>query len=323
MNRNNKTSSLTEAAVITGILVIISYLSTLIPIIVFFYPTPVIILAKRKGIKYAALSLLAACAIITILQGISIGITYFILYSPFSLALAYGVYRDEDANKTILYGSAAYMTSFVVLILLLNTVMGVNFVEQLKTMSQEGYNLMEQMLFNIPEGFNSERIEETLKMVEDYRTVSDFLLSNLFPALIITTSVISSYINYLVARRFARRFSITIKKHEGLSLFTFPRTFMVAMAGMLLVSYLLGMLKFNVGVIQLNLFYIIFIAMVIQGLAVIKFFLEKRFLNRSVQVLIIFMLLYMAFLFAGVINIIVITGLLDLAINLRKLNRAV
>ena len=117
MNRNNKTSSITEAAMIAGILVIIAFLSSFISMATLFYPTPAIILAKRRGIKYTGLSLLAADIIISILLGATTGFMYFILYTPFSLALAYGAYRDESANKTLLYGTAAYMISFVVLIL--------------------------------------------------------------------------------------------------------------------------------------------------------------------------------------------------------------
>jgi len=50
MNRNNKTSSITEAAMIAGILVIIAFLSSFISMATLFYPTPAIILAKRRGI---------------------------------------------------------------------------------------------------------------------------------------------------------------------------------------------------------------------------------------------------------------------------------
>lgn len=40
MNRNPKTSNITEAAMITGMLVIIAYLSSFITIVMFFIPLP-------------------------------------------------------------------------------------------------------------------------------------------------------------------------------------------------------------------------------------------------------------------------------------------
>lgn len=322
MNRNTKTQNLTEAAMITGILVIIAFISSFISIVMFFYPTPAIILAKRRGIKYSALALLAADLIITILLGVTTGFIYLILYTPFSLALAYGVYRDEKANKTLLYGAAAYMVSFVLLILATDAIMGVNFVEQLKTAYQEGYAMTENMISNMPAGLNPEQMDEALKQVETFREASDFILSNLFPAMVVMISLIASYLNYLVAEKFARRFSININKHVRLSQFTFPRTFMIAMAALLLISYLFALMKFNVGVIQLNLFNLVFLAMVLQGFAVIKFFLEKSQMTKAVKTLAMFMIVYMMLIYGGMILMIALAGLVDLSIDLRKLNKA-
>lgn len=323
MNRNTKTSNLTEAAMITGILVIIAFLSSFISIVMFFYPTPAIILAKRRGIKYSALALLAADIIITILLGVATGFIYLILYTPFSLALAYGVYRDEKANKTLLYGAAAYMVSFVLLILLADAFMGINFVEQLKTMYEEGYEMTERMISNVPAGINAEQIDDALKQLGTFRETSDFILSNLFPAMVVMVSLMASYINYLVAEKFAKRFSININKHVRLSHFTFPKSFMIAMAALLLISYLFAALKINVGVIQLNLFNLVFLAMVLQGFAVIKFFLEKSQMTKSFKTLAMFMVIYMTLIYGGMILMIALAGLVDLSIDLRKLNKAV
>lgn len=91
MNRNPKTSNITEAAMITGMLVIIAYLSSFITIVMFFYPTPAIILGKRKGLKYSALALTASDLIISMLLGLQTGLIFFLLYTPFALALTYGV----------------------------------------------------------------------------------------------------------------------------------------------------------------------------------------------------------------------------------------
>ena len=198
MNRNNKTSSITEAAMIAGILVIIASLSSFISIATLFYPTPAIILAKRKGIKYTALSLLAADIIISILLGATTGFMYFILYTPFSLALAYGAYRDESANKTLIYGTAAYMISFVVLILSMDAFMGVNFVDQLKNTYMESYTMAEEMLSNLPQGASSQDVDKAMENMKVFMDTSNYIISNLFPAMVVMVSVIDSYVNYLL-----------------------------------------------------------------------------------------------------------------------------
>lgn len=316
MNRNFKTSSITESAMITGILVILAYLSNFFSIVMFFYPTPAIILAKRKGIKYAILSLIASDILVSMLLGIQTGMIFLILYTPLAVALAYGVCKDEDANKTILYGSAAYMVSFVALILFMNAIMGINFIQQMTEMYDESINIMKEMVSNMPAGTNSANTEQMIKTFDELGTTMNFIITNVFPAILVVASVVTSYVNYLVASKFARRFSISIRQHEGLSHFSFPRTFMVAMAGLLVLSFVLNFFKINVNLIQVNLFMIVYAAMFFQGFAVLKFFLMKSSINKTLRTIILAMVIFMSPGFAQILSVI---GLVDLAIDLRKI----
>ena len=320
MNRNLKTSSITEAAMITGILVIIAYLSSFFTIFMFFYPTPAIILGKRKGLKYAVLALIASDIIISMLLGIQTGLTFFIMYTPLAIALAYGVSSDEDANKTILFGSAAYMISFVVFILFLNALMGINFIERIAEMYDQSFEMTKDFFSNVPADLRTEQMEEAIKSIEQTAPIMNYIVSNIFPAIMIVASVATSYINYLVASKFARRFSINVKPHEGISYFSFPRNFMIAMAGLLLLSYLLTSLNINVEIIQLNLFTIVFMAMLLQGFSVLKFFIDKSSLGKIVRTILLVMIVVMSLNFSVFYAII---GLIDLTVNLRKINRAV
>ncbi|MFA9423719.1 MAG: DUF2232 domain-containing protein [Sedimentibacter sp.] len=316
MNRNFKTSSITEAAMITGILVIIAYLSSFFSLVMFFFPTPAIILAKRKGLKYASLALIASDILVSMLLGVQTGLIFLILYTPLAIALAYGICNEEDVNKTILFGSAAYMISFVVLILLLNAIMGVNFVQQLSDAYNESIVMMKDMLANMPGGLNGANVQEMITSFDEMGTMMTYVITNVFPAIMIVTSVITSYINYIVASKFAKRFNINIKQPEGLSRFSFPKTFMVAMAGMLLLSFLLSILKINIEIIQLNLFMVVFAAMFFQGFAVLKFYLEKSNMSKFFRRMILVMVLFMS---AGLSQVLAVIGLIDLAIDLRKL----
>lgn len=319
MNRNLKTSSITESAMITGILVIIAYLSSFISILMFFYPTPAIILGKRKGLKYAALALIASDIIISMLLGLQTGLMFLIMYTPLALALTYGVCNDEDANKTILFGSAAYMISFVVFILALNAIMGINFVEQLAEMYEESFQMTKGFFESVPEGARSEQMEQAIKSIEETAPMMNFIVTNVFPAIMIVASVITSYVNYFVASRFARRFSLNVRQHEGISYFSFPRNFMIAMAGLLLLSFLLSSLNIDIGIIQLNLFTIVFMAMLLQGFAVLKFYIDKSKMGKVVRVVMLLMVVMMSLQFSVFYAIL---GLIDLTVNLRKIKRA-
>ncbi|MPN05744.1 hypothetical protein SDC9_152997 [bioreactor metagenome] len=150
------------------------------------------------------------------------------------------------------------------------------------------------------------------------------MISMIFPAMLIISSVITSYVNYIFASKFANRFKIKIKEHEGLGYFSFPRTFMVAMAVMLLISYMLSVLKINVNAIQLNLFIIMYFAMYLQGIAVIKMYLINRRISKSMQNFLTIMVVFMSlFVYAGATVLIALLGLVDLTVDLRKLNKIV
>lgn len=320
MNRNLKTSSITEAAMITGILVVIAYLSSFVSILMFFYPTPAIILGKRKGLKYASLALIASDLIISMLLGVQTGLMFLILYTPLAIALTYGVCNDEDANKTILFGSAAYMISFVIFILALNTIMGINFIDRLAEMYDQSFEMTRGFFESVPEGARSESMEQAIRNLEETAPIMNYMVTNVFPAIMIVASVLTSYINYFVASRFARRFSLNVKDHEGISYFSFPRNFMIAMAGLLLLSFLLSRLNINIGVIQLNLFTIVFMAMLLQGFAVLKFFVDSSKMGKFIRTLMLAMIIMMSVQFSVFYAIL---GLVDLTVNLRRIKRAV
>ena len=164
-------------------------------------------------------------------------------------------------------------------------------------------------------------MEQAIKNIEQtVAPLMNYIITNVFPAIMIVASVTTSYINYIVASKFAKRFSINVKQHEGIGYFTFPKNFMIAMAGLLLLSFLLNALNINVGIIQLNLFTIIFMAMMLQGFAVLKFFVDKSGLGKFVRTIILVMIVLMSLNFSFIY---VIIGLVDLTINLRKINRAV
>lgn len=320
MNRNVKTSSMTEAAMISGILVLFAYISTfLISLLMFFYPVPAIILAKRRGVKYAMLSLVVADIIITMLLGVQIGISFVVLFSPLAIALSYGICKDENPNKTIMYGAIAFMVSFVIMILLMQFIVGINFVQQMVEMTKESFNMSKEMLLKTAGDVNSDKFKETLKYFEETGMAMVTFVGQQFPSMLISASVLTSFINYLVVVKFAKRFSIDIREHEGLSNFSFPNTFILAMAGLLLLSYLLGVFKVNVNVIQMNLFMICYMAMFVQGFAVAKFYLIKWNVSKFARTLILLSI----FLMVGFAQALALIGIVDLVFDIRKIRRKI
>lgn len=320
MNRNFKTSSMTEAAMISGILVIFAYISWfLVPSLMFFYPIPAIILAKRKGLKYSVLSLVASSMIISMLLGIQTGINFLVLFTPFGIALSYGICKDDNPYKTIMLGGIVFMISFVIMILITQAIMGINYIQQMSEMFDQTVVMYKEMMNKTSVNIDSVKLNEAIKKIDDMSFVMKYMLNQLLPALLIVSSVITSAINYFVVSKLSNRFHIDIRKHEGLSLFSFPRTFIIAMAGLLLLSFLLKVFNFNVQAIQMNIFMISFVAMFVQGFAVLKFYLIKANMNKVARTLILIMVILMAE--AGIM--LALVGIIDLIFDLRKIKHKV
>ena len=319
MNRNFKTSSMTEAAMISGILVIFAYLSWFVlPSLMIFYPIPAIILAKRKGFKYSVLSLIVSDIIISMLLGIQTGIYFLILLTPFGIVMSYCIIKDENPYRTIMMSAMTFLLSFVAIVLATQAIMGVNFVKQMTDIFNETMIIYKDMMSNMLKS-DTARLDAYFKQLEDMSKVMEYMLSHLLPALLIVSSVVTTALNYFIARWLGKRFKIDIRKSEGFSMFSFPRTFIIAMAVLLLLSFLMSVFNINVQIIQMNIFMISFFAMFVQGLAVLKFYLQKMNVSRLVMTLIIITVIIMAE--AGIM--LALVGIADLIFDLRKIRHKV
>lgn len=320
MNRNFKTSSMTEAALISGILVIFAYISTfLFTFLMFFYPLPAIILAKRKGLKYSVLSLTASGFIISMLLGIQTGLIFLLLFTPMSIALSYGICKDENPNKCIMMGALSFMVSFAAMILLSQSIMGVNYIQQMLQLTNESMDMYRNLLEKASGSMNPDSLNQITKQLDFMNKAMTEIILHQFPAILIISSVVMSAMNYFAVSSLAQRVRVDIRKHEGISFFSLPNTFIIAMAGLLLLSYLLSIFKFNVYVIQMNLFMICLMAMFLQGFAVAKFYLTRLNINKMARTLILMMLLFMA----GAGQLLAVVGIIDLVFDLRKIKHKV
>ncbi len=198
--------------------------------------------------------------------------------------------------------------------------MSINFIERVAEMYDQSFEMTRGLFDNIPDQLRTEQFEQYISDIEKIAPMMNYIVTSVFPAVLIAASVITSYINYIVASKFAVRFSINVKQHEGIGYFSFPRNFMISMAGLLLLSFLLGLFNINVEIIQLNLFIIVFIAMLLQGVAVLKFLIDKSKMSKFARNLIFVIIILMSISFSIIYAII---GLVDLTIDLRKINRAV
>ena len=310
MNRNTKTSSLTEAAMICGILVIMSMLSAYIfPFIDFLFPIPAIIFSKRRGFKYSSLAAIAASIIITIILGPANGLIYLVLYTPMAVAMSYLIDKDKKASTILLGGAIVMIISIVVSLIIISKVVGINVIEQLTITVKEMFNIQEKIL-------NTIGTKEQIESLSDFYDLFLELLINLLPVAIMTFSLGLAYINYVLAQKLAVRFKIELKQLRDIAYFSLPKHFMLSIGVFLIVFFLLGRFNFpNIDIIIANIITIVQLALMLQGLAIAKYFMIYLRINGFFRVIVFLLIIFnpaIMFITSGI-------AVLDLIFDFRKL----
>lgn len=311
MSRNTKTSSLTEAAMICGMLVLMSMVSFYVfPFIDFLFPLPAIILGKRRGYKYSALSLVSASLIIMMLLGLPMGFMYLFMYTPIAIAMSYLINKDKKPSTVILGGAVVMLISLILVLFVIDIFTGIKITEQITSMFEQSLNMQKNIMNSV--GAN----EEQLKLLtETYSNLAESIVL-LLPAMLMTLSLLMSVVNYFVAQRVASRFKIAIIPLRDLSMFYLPKNFIFGIGFLMILAYILSMMKFaNMEIILINIVMIGRIALIVQGLALTKFYLIKNNVNNFLRVIVFFVIIFIP-LFS---NIVTMLAVIDLIIDFRKL----
>ncbi len=311
MNKNIKTNRLTEAALISGILIVFAMVGTyLFPFIDFLYPLPVLLLAKRHDFKASIMALASAGLIIFMVLGIQMGLYYVLLYSPMAGVMAYFISQDKKPAMAILWGGATYLVSFILLLMLMQVFLSINLVTYIRETFVESLRIQESILSNF--GDMSDQLEATR---ETYDSMIEMVIV-LLPAMIIFTSVAMSTINYMVVQRMGKRLRVNILPLQDFSQFRLPANISIGILVFVIGSYLAGALGIvNSQALLTNVVFIIQILFFLQGLAVVKFMMIKYKINRLLRVLMFLVVIFNAMLNMGVMFL----GFGDLLFDLRKI----
>lgn len=311
MSRNTKTSSLTEAAMICGILVVMSMISFYIfPFIDFLFPVPVIILSKRRGYKYSALAAVSASLIITILLGLPVGFLYLFMYTPIAVVMSYLIDKDKKPSAVLLGGAAIMLISLIFVLFIADIVTGVDFAKEITSTIESSIEMQKNIMNTM--GANEEQLN---LMMNTYNNIAETIVL-LLPVMLMTISLLMAYINYVVAQKLALRFKVEIAALKDLAFFHLPRNFMIGIAFLMILSYVFSRLQFyNIDIVLINIVMLGRIALILQGLALTKFYMIKYRINNFLRVIVFILIIFNSI----VANIVTMLALADLLLDFRKL----
>ena len=311
MNKNFKTSSITEAAMIAGILVVMALLSYyILPFLEFLFPVPAIVLSKRKGFKYSIMAMVSASLIVTMLLGIPVGVMYLVLYTPVGGVMSYMIGKDQKASKVIVVGGFVVVVSIVVLLSMLKLFMNVSLVDSINESIEEVLTMQGKLVDSM--NLDKSTFDMTANM---FREATDYFIM-VMPAFFIAISFLFVVANYFVAQMVLYKLQIPMVHIKDLCFFYLSRTTAIIMFSTVLFAFILKYAGYNqMDIMYENLFTLVRLALLVQGLAIVKYYLVQRKVSGVIR-----FLSFLAIIFIPIVSFgVMLVSLADCMVDFRKL----
>lgn len=312
LNVHRNTKGLTESAIITAIICILGIAGIYIPllsILLFIIPTPIIVLGKKYGFKYALMSLIAASIVmITFSSPIT---ALYIIALPGIPAVVIGMMMRKEMQpiRTIAAGTIAGIGITAFSFLLASKMMGVSIADNMQMILQQSSDIQEYMYSVM--GADSQTMEKTKEMMQ---TMTD-MVAVIIPSAIIVAAFFSCYFNYLLAGVILKRTGSGAPSFKPFMYFKLSKN---AVQGIVII----GLLSFTVSYLNIvdkntlmtNVYLLGQLVFIVEGLAVLVYYLNYYKMNKPLKIVIVLFAILSGF---GSMALFIV-GLMDIFIDFRK-----
>ena len=311
----SKISPTVEGGLLTAITVILGLASTFLPVVgvvvEFFCAVPIVILTVRQGFKKGFLALIASFLILSMFVGPLLSMRIALSFGICGLILGYCIEKNFSTVKCFLATFATSIFAQVIAVAILTFAMGINLMEMELSAVQE-------MFDEIYKTYEAAGIsQQDLDKIREQTGQAINLVSYLMPLILVLMGLINAAISYVTSRWIFQKLHMKfVEPLPNFAAWQFPKilAYIFAFAG--LGVYWGTSRDWNlVYIISVNTFYLAGILCLIQGFAVLSAVADSYSLSkiwrRIFFVLIIFNQL--------MINIVALTGLIDLFFDFRKL----
>ncbi|HJV45386.1 MAG TPA: YybS family protein, partial [Bacillota bacterium] len=310
MSLRNNVRSMLEGALLSGIFIILMFLTLYSPfgvITAMALSVPFTIYAARHGVK-PSLLVVGVSAILTVIIGGALLLVFNALFSGM-LGVVMGTLYRQGRKATVVFvgGTLASLVFLLGSLIISNYVFKMNLVASMQSMFNQSIQMSESMLNQI--GANDP------KQVEMLRSMIT-LIPKLLPMLLIVGSAQFSIINHWLSRKILQRLGMNVSAFPPFREWSWPKSVMVYYLIVLTASIFLmkedGMNAFNV--ILLNIKPILDIMMIIQGLSLVFYFSYVKGYGKGIPIV----AFVLVFIFQPFPFILILLGILDIGMDLRK-----
>ncbi len=314
MDKENKwITPLVEGIGVMASIVIVSLVGIyFFPFILILYPLGFIVYGSKHGIIPSGILLLITGGLIGVAVDVVSGIIFIIAFAPVSLGMVYSIKKRRKPLEILLTGSLLFFVSVIFVFGAIGNLSGISMINQIEQTFKETLFLQVEMLQST--GLSNLEIARFRQMLEDaYRYMLLIL-----PSIIMVIAFGVSYLNYLLTGVILRLMGIGILPMPRLYKFSVPNNFALGMIVMFAGLYIgKGLDGKYFDTILLNLVVLVGLAFILQGIAVIDFFLLKVKFNRLLRGLLIVFTIVMA----PVLTFVSLLGGVDMILDLRKIRR--
>ncbi|WP_349408993.1 YybS family protein [Pseudalkalibacillus sp. SCS-8] len=304
----NRTRALTEGAILASLYAVLFLITLYLPIIstitLFLLSLPFAIYTVRHGFKKSLL-LVGTAIVLSIILGSIASINIPILFGSVGVVMGH-FYRKKSSSFALLLGTTfAFLANFILIYIVSILFFDIN----LTTLTKESIEQMIAMTESFG-GILGGDVEKSVEQLKGLLVVIPYLL----PALFVIMAVIFAFITILINNIFMKKLNIDVPEWKPFREWSFPKS--------IIWYYLATILIFLSGpeqgsglyIVTNNLYLILEIILVIQGLAVIYYYFWKKGKGKTIPVLVTILLFILPLGF----YVVRILGIIDLGFDLRK-----
>ena len=301
-----------QIVLMTIVVTIAGFLGMSMPIVALTFPIILTYIGVKEGMNKSVITFIASLIIIGLitrdLNALAIPLQYGIL----SIFTSYMINKKYKVNKIILY-SAGLLFAIVLLHMGLRWYFaGINtFTELEKTLVE----ISNQQIASLQTGDMKE--SEISQVSNVLRGMTEYI-SSVFPVLLMISSLFIAYLNYYVSSRLAKKSGRVDIEVPEFSKIIFPKHVVTGFGLVLLISYALKYVgQFNYNQLLDNLFILIYLVFLVEGLSLTVFLINKMKFGKIFKVLFIFVIFASSFL-----NIVLFSiGVMDIILDFRKIRK--
>lgn len=299
------------AFIVFATVLIISIFSVLTPFsffLIIFLPLPLMIAYQNISNRTCFILVMSCFICFLLIFDSAFGI--FLGVYTFGLGIIYGSlsYQKASAFQVVKSGSIFMILSFTVLIAFMEIFYDIAFFSELELMVKEAVNIQVNYLqeLNAP----ASQTEEMKEMPEFY---SEQIVP-LLPSILIISATAIAILQYLLGFKLFEKLGRKIESFTPFIFWRLPGYFAFIFVVSLLAMLFIGDNESMAGMFFLNLFYILTYGLLVQGAALIYWFMREKNIGKILSALGIIMLLILP----PLSFIIIAAGVFDLAFNFRK-----